>query len=96
MPSPDVTSTTSQVTSGDGTYSATLYLDPKTKLLVQLAYSDGAVQTLEQYGDYKDVGGIKIAHQRDASGGGESSSLKVLEVELDPAVEASAFARPKP
>ncbi|HVK72134.1 MAG TPA: insulinase family protein [Kofleriaceae bacterium] len=85
-----------EVTSGDGTYSATLYLDPKTKLLVQLAYSDGAVQTLEQYGDYKDVGGIKIAHQRDASGGGESSSLKVLEVELDPAVEASAFARPKP
>ena len=83
-----------EVASADGRFGAKLFLDQKTHLLVQVAYGDGAGQTLEQFADYKLVGGVQIAHQRNAAGGGEKSELKVTKVELDPAVDPKAFDRP--
>ncbi len=83
-----------EVGSADGRFAARLFLDQKTKMLVQLSYSDGAAETIEQYADFRDIGGIKVAHQREAAGGGEKSSLKVTDVELDPKVDPALFARP--
>jgi len=71
----------------------TLYIDKKTKLLSRVAFNDGGAQ-VEDLGDYKDVGGVKVAHARKSSGAGRVTELKLTKVEWDPAIDASVFKRP--
>ncbi|MCA9674060.1 MAG: insulinase family protein [Myxococcales bacterium] len=83
------------LTSADGANTATLFLDKKTKLLVQIAYPENGRVTIDSFDDYKDVGGIQIAHTRVSKSSGDSAELKVTKVEVDAAVDATLFARPK-
>lgn len=84
------------VSSADGKHRTRLYLDPATKLPVAQRYPSGAGETVERWDDYRDVGGIKIAHSRVSTAGGERSEIKVTKVEVDPAVDAATFAKPTP
>lgn len=83
-----------QVTSADGKHSTKLYFDPASKMLIAQRYPSGAGETYERFSDYKDVGGIKIAHKRVSTAAGEKSDLTVGKVELDPAIPADTFAKP--
>ncbi len=83
-----------QVTSADGARSTRLYLDPVSKMLVAQRYDSGGADTTDRFDDYRDIGGIKVAHRRVSSGGGETSDVTVTTVEIDPAIDAATFAKP--
>ena len=81
--------------SGDGVSTATLYIERKSKLLVQLAYPESGGVTVDVFGDYKDVDGVKIAHKRVSQSGEEAAELEIVSVELDPKVDPAIFEKPK-
>jgi predicted Zn-dependent peptidase len=72
----------------------TLYIDKKTKLLTRLTFNEGGSQ-VEEFSDYKDVGGIKVAHKRKSTGQGRVTQLDITKVEWDPKVDPKLFAKPE-
>ena len=70
-----------------------LYIDKKTKLLSRVMFNEGGSQ-VEDFGDYKDVDGIKVAHKRKSTGGGRTTELTVSKVEWDPKIDNAIFAKP--
>jgi zinc protease len=77
-----------------------LYFDKKTKLLTRMAYSDldqkGTKHTqTDDFADYRDVSGIKVAYKRVSTTQGRVTQLELGKVELDPKIDDSAFAKPK-
>jgi len=72
----------------------TLYIDRKTKLVTRMAYSDGGNAESDEFSDYRDVGGLKIAHKRRSAGAGRSTTLDVKSVELDPKIDPTVFNKP--
>ncbi|HUS32413.1 MAG TPA: insulinase family protein [Kofleriaceae bacterium] len=72
----------------------TLYIDKKSKLLSRITFSDGGGQ-VEDYADYKDVGGIKVAHTRKSTAQGRVTQLKIEKVEWDPKIDNAIFEKPK-
>ncbi len=82
------------LSSADGTSTATVFVDKKTKLLVQLAYPENGQVTLDTFDDYKDVSGVKVAHQRKSGSGQDVATLEVTAVEIDGKVDAKLFAKP--
>ena len=71
----------------------TLHIDRKTKLVSKMTYSEGRMSQSDAFADYKDVGGLKIAHSRRNTGGRETE-LKIKSVELDPKVDPKLFEKP--
>ncbi len=65
-----------------GGLEVTLYVDRKTKLVSKLTYSEGRVAQTDELSDYRDVGGLKIAHKRHSTGGRETT-IELKTVELD-------------
>jgi zinc protease len=72
----------------------TLYIDRKTKLLSRVTFEDQAQVQSEDYADYKDVGGIKVAHKRTSEGQGRLTQLEVSKVEWDPKIDPAVFKKP--
>lgn len=72
-----------------------LWIDRKTKLLSRLSYTDGSQVQTDDFADYKDVGGIKVAHKRINTGGGRTTTLELTKVEWDPNVPPEKFQKPK-
>jgi len=77
-----------------------LYFDKKTKLLTRMTYSDidpkGVKHTqVDDFADYKDVKGIKVAYKRTSTNQDRVTSLELGKVEIDPKVDDSVFAKPK-
>jgi zinc protease len=70
-----------------------LYIDRKTKLVSKMMYTEGRSSQSDLFGDYKVVGGLKIAHQRHSTGDRETK-LEIKSVELDPKFDAKLFDRP--
>ncbi len=79
------------------TVDVALYIDKKTKLVTRMTYSIGGNAETNDFSDYKDVGGIKIAHKRKSTGAGKGGGITDLElktVELDPKVDPTVFDKP--
>ena len=74
--------------------SVTLYIDKKTKLITRMSYADGGSAESDEFADYRDVGGLKIAHKRTSGGAGRSTTLDVKSVELDPKIDPVMFTKP--
>ena len=72
----------------------TLYIDKKTKLVSRMRYSDGGSAESDEFSDYRDVGGLKVAHKRTSAGAGRSTTLDVKSVELDPKIDPTTFTKP--
>jgi len=77
-----------------GDVEVTMYIDKKTKLITRMSYSDSGSMETDDFADYRDVGGLKIAHKRTSGGSGRSTTLEVKTVELDPKVDLAVFAKP--
>jgi hypothetical protein len=74
-----------------------LYIDKKTKLLSRVSYSEKGVSETDDFSDYKDVKGIKVAHKRKSSGTGQngrSTDLDIKSVEFDPTIDPKVFEKP--
>jgi outer membrane lipoprotein-sorting protein len=69
-----------------------LYIDKKTKLITRMKYAD----ELDQFTNFKDVNGIKIAHTRQSGGKGRETKLELKAVEIDPKVDPKLFEKPAP
>ncbi|MBL9016757.1 MAG: insulinase family protein, partial [Myxococcales bacterium] len=74
-----------------------LYLDKKTKLLSRVFYQSGGDTETDDFSDYKDVKGIKIAHKRKSAGTGNNAratDLVIKSVEIDPVIDPKVFEKP--
>jgi zinc protease len=73
-----------------------LYLDKKTRLINRMIYSDGAGggSETDDFADYRDASGLKVAYKRVTSGAGRSTTLEIKSVEIDPKVEPTLFDKP--
>ncbi|MBP6632405.1 MAG: insulinase family protein [Kofleriaceae bacterium] len=83
-----------RLTSGDGARSVDLLIDRKSKLLAGMAYLSDRVATIDEFADYREVQGVKVAHKRTSSGGGRSTEYTLTKVTLDGAVDPAVFKRP--
>lgn len=72
----------------------TLYIDKKTKLVSRMTYSDGGNTENDDFSDYRDVAGLKVAYKRTTNGGGRSTALDLKAVELDPKIDPTLFDKP--
>jgi zinc protease len=77
-----------------GEVDVTLYIDKKTKLVSRMSYSDGGSTETDDFADYRDVSGVKIAHKRNSTGAGRSTVLDVKSVEVDGKLDPALFAKP--
>ncbi|HEX3763082.1 MAG TPA: insulinase family protein [Kofleriaceae bacterium] len=71
-----------------------LYIDKKTKLVSRMIYSDGGSSETDDFADYRDASGLKVAYKRTTSGSGKSTTLEIKTVELDPKVDPTLFDKP--
>jgi zinc protease len=71
-----------------------IYIDRKTKLVGRMSYHDSRTGENDDFADYRDVGGLKIAYKRTSTGAGRSTSLELKSVEVDPKVDPTVFAKP--
>jgi predicted Zn-dependent peptidase/outer membrane lipoprotein-sorting protein len=71
-----------------------VYIDKKSKLITRMKYAEGASEELDQFSNFKDVNGIKIAHTRQSGGQGRETKLELKTVEIDPKIDAKLFEKP--
>lgn len=82
-----------------GAIEVLLFIDKKTKLLSRMTYSDGGSSETDDFGDYKVVSGIKVAHKRKSKGTGanaRATDLTLNSVEIDPTIDPKVFEKPVP
>ncbi|HEX3478777.1 MAG TPA: insulinase family protein [Kofleriaceae bacterium] len=75
-------------------YDVDLYIDKKTKLVSRMIYSEGGNTETDDFSDYRDASGLKIAYKRNTNGAGRSTTLDIKSVELDPKIEPTLFDKP--
>ncbi|HEX4418882.1 MAG TPA: pitrilysin family protein [Kofleriaceae bacterium] len=73
-----------------------LYIDKQTKLIGRMSYHDSHTSESDDFADYRDVHGVKLAYKRTSTGDGRSTTLEVKTIELDPKVDPALFAKPAP
>jgi predicted Zn-dependent peptidase len=71
-----------------------LYIDRKTKLIGRMSYSDGGSVESDDFADYRDVGGVKLAHKRTSLSAGRTTTLELKLAEIDPKIDPAVFAKP--
>ena len=83
-----------QLASPFGSLAVTLFIDKKTKLITRMAYTDAGQTETDDFGDYRDIKGIKVAFKRNSATTGRNTTLTVDKVELDNAVAPDLFKKP--
>ena len=68
-----------------------LYFDKKTKMVARMSYTDGGSTEIDDFSDYRDVGGLKFAYRRTSNGEGRSTALEIMNIEVDPAFVPAVF-----
>ena len=71
-----------------------LYIDKTTKLISRMTYSDGGSTETDDFSDYREVAGLKVAYRRTTNGAGRSTALDIKSVELEPKIEPTLFDKP--
>jgi hypothetical protein len=77
-----------------GEVEVSVYIDKKTKLVARMSYTDGGNTENDDFSDYRDVSGVKIAHKRSSSGGGRTTALELKTVEFDAKIDPTVFNKP--
>ncbi|MFT3696137.1 MAG: pitrilysin family protein [Kofleriaceae bacterium] len=72
----------------------TIFIDKKTKLITRMTYSDSGQTETDDFGDYRDTNGIKVAFKRNSTTSGRATSLTIDKVELNRTVKPDFFAKP--
>ncbi len=83
-----------QLGSPFGTLAVTLFIDKKTKLVSRMSYSDQGQTETDDFSDYREVQGVKIAYKRVSSTPGRNTSLTIDKVEIDGKVAPDLFKKP--
>jgi hypothetical protein len=72
-----------------------IYIDKKTKLVSRMTYAEGGQSQVDDFDDYKDVSGIKVAHKRSSVGAGRTTKMEIKSMEIDPKVDPKLWEKPK-
>jgi hypothetical protein len=72
-----------------------IFIDRKTKMVSRIRYVDHGQPVSDDFDDYRDESGIKIAHKRTSTSAGRVTSLDITKVEIDGKVDPTIFAKPK-
>jgi zinc protease len=83
-----------QLASPFGTLALTMYIDKKTKLVTRMSYSDAGQTETDDFSDYRDVGGIKVAYKRNQASQGHSTALTLDKVEFNTTIDPARFKKP--
>ena len=78
-----------------GTLDVSLYIDKKTKLVTRMTYTDQGQTETDDFADYRDVGGIKVAYKRTSANQGRTTQLELGKVEIDPKLDPAIFKKPQ-
>jgi len=71
-----------------------LYIDKKTKLIGRMSYRDSGSTEVDDFLDYRTVGGIKVAHKRTSTGAGRSTTLEIKSIDFAPKIDPAMFDKP--
>jgi len=71
-----------------------IFLDQKTKLVTRLMYADQGQSETDDFSDYRDVGGVKIAFKRTTTSSGRLTLLTLDKVDLAAKVDAKLLDKP--
>jgi zinc protease len=83
-----------RITSKEG-FTVVLWIDDASKLISRMSYDDDVGNTsTDDFSDYRDVGGIQVAHKRTSSSATGSTAFTVAKAEFNPTVDASIFKKP--
>jgi len=77
-----------------GDLEVSLYIDKQTKLVGRMSYPNGGGVENDDFADYRDVGGLKVAYKRTTTSVDRTSVLELKAVELDPAIDPAVFTKP--
>lgn len=83
-----------RITRGDREVSAVLYLDRKSRLVRAMTYTEQGNETVERYDDYKRVGGIQVAHQRQTRNPDATLEVTVTDVTFNATLSPELFTKP--
>ncbi|HEY6034402.1 MAG TPA: pitrilysin family protein [Kofleriaceae bacterium] len=83
-----------QLASPFGALAVTLFIDKKTKLITRMSYSDAGQTETDDFSDYRDVKGIKVAFKRISATTGRNTALTVDKVDFDVTVAPDLFKKP--
>lgn len=73
-----------------------LAFDPQTMLLRRMSYTIAGEQNVDDFTAYRDVAGLKIAHQRVSTAGGRITTLELDKVQVNPKIDPAIFKKPAP
>ena len=73
----------------------TLHFNKQSKLLVRMTFLEGGTLQIDDFSEFKEVNGVKIAHRRHSHGGKRTTKLDLKSVELDPKYDPKVFDVPK-
>jgi zinc protease len=71
-----------------------IYIDRKTKLVTRVTYSSEGQSETDDFGDYKDVGGVKVAFKRSAATTGRVTALTMDKIDLAAKIDPKLFDKP--
>lgn len=71
-----------------------IFIDQKTKLVRRLTYSDQGASETDDFTDYRDVKGIKVAYQRTSTTLGRVTVLTLDKVDLAAKIDPKIFDKP--
>lgn len=74
----------------------TLSFDKQTMLLRRMSYEISGELNVDDFTDYRDSGGIKIAHKRVSTAGGRVTTVELSKVVVNPKIDPAIFKKPAP
>ena len=78
------------------TLDVSMYIDRKTKLVTRLSYSEQGQGEVDDFDDYRDVNGVKVAFKRTSTQAGRITQITLDKVELAAKQDLSVFKKPPP
>jgi zinc protease len=77
-----------------GTLAVTIWIDKKTKLVTRMSYTDQGQTETDDFADYHDINGIKVAYKRNSTAPGRNTALTIEKVEFNTTIAPDKFKKP--
>ncbi len=74
----------------------TLAFDKQTMLLRRMTYEISGETNVDDFTDYRDISGLKVAHKRVSTAGGRITTVEMSKVSINPKIDPTIFKKPAP
>ena len=71
-----------------------MFIDKKTKLITRMTYTSQGQSEVDDFSDYKDVTGVKVAFKRTSTTQGRLTTLSLDKVDLAAKIDPAVFKKP--